>query len=32
MSEKVELVGEAGTDMMTDLVNEIIAGVIPAEW
>ena len=27
-----KVVGEAGVDMITDLVNQIIVGVIPSEW
>ena len=27
-----KVIEEAGVDMITDLVNQIIVGVIPAEW
>ena len=33
MSEMINAAGEAGVDMITKLVNQIIVqGVIPAEW
>ena len=33
VSEMVKVAGQAGGDIMTDLVNQIIVeGVIPAEW
>ena len=31
-SEIVNAAGEAGADMMTDLVNQIIVGAAPTEW
>ena len=32
VSETVRSAGEAGIDMVADLVNHIAVGVIPAEW
>ena len=32
VSEMVQTEGEAGADIITDLVNSIIVGVIPAKW
>ena len=32
ISKMVKAAGEAGVDMITDLVNQTIVGVIPAEW
>ena len=32
VSEMVKTTGEAGVDMITDLANQIIVGVIPVEW
>ena len=32
VSEMVKAAGEARADMITELVNEIIVRVIPAEW
>ena len=32
VSEMVQAQGEAGADMISDLVNQIIVGVIPTEW
>ena len=32
VSEMVQAQGDAGADMSTDLVNQIIVGAIPTEW
>ena len=32
LPEMVKAAGEAEVDMITDLINRIIIGVIPAEW
>ena len=32
VSEMVKAAGEAGMDITYDLVNQIIIGIIPAEW